>query len=340
MKPDFARRIKALRKAMAEKGLNVIITSSENEILYYTGYRGLRDDRLFMLFPLDGRPKLIVSSLSNEAKKLYPEIVYMKDFKDVLACLKPYKTIGYDEGVINIVFFNEIKKLKRSIRPATALLEAQRIVKDAYELEQMRKAAQATGKALFAVSRKLAGRTERQNADALEIEYRKLGAESAYEPLVCAGKNTQFIHHAAGPNIVAKNDVVMIDAGAKVNGYCCDVTRMFFRKINAKHRQMYEDVKQIKSELTSRIRAGVSYKEIENLYRSLLAQKGYKVFHSFGHGVGLSVHEPAGEVLRENAVITVEPGVYIKNFGGVRVEDTIVVKKGKADVLSGSIRIL
>jgi Xaa-Pro aminopeptidase len=340
MKPDFARRIKALRKAMAEKGLDVIMTSSQDEILYYTGYRGLRDDRLFMLFPLNGRPKLIVSSLSNEAKKFYPEIVYMKEFKDVLACMKPYKTIGYDERVIDIMVFHEIKKLKPGIRPATSLLEAQRIVKDAYEITQLKKAAQATGKAMSAVSGKLAGRTEKQIADALEIEYRKLGAESAYEPLVCAGKNTQFIHHAAGPKVIAKNDVVMIDAGARVNGYCCDVTRMFFRKINAKHRQMYEDVKQIKSELTSRIRAGVSYKEIENLYRSLLAQKGYKVFHSFGHGVGLSVHEPAGEVLQENAVITVEPGVYIKNFGGVRIEDTIVVKKGKADVLSRSIRLL
>jgi len=339
LKPDFAKRGKALKKMMAEKDLDAVMTSSQNEILYYTGYIGLKDDRLFMIFPLDGRPKLAVSPLSNEAKKFYPEIVYMEKFADVLACLKPYKAVGYDERAVSIMVYQELNKLKIRLQPATDALEALRIAKDAYEIEQIRKAAAITGKVLASVSERLVGRSEKEIADALEIGYRKMGTESAYDSIVCAGSNTQFVHHAPAAKIVGGKDAVMIDTAAKVNGYCCDVTRIFFRRMDAKRRKLYEDVKHIKDEITGIIKAGAACKDIEDFYRSLLRKKGYPVVHSFGHGVGLSVHEPTGDVLKENAVITIEPGVYIKNFAGFRVEDTVVVKKGKADVLSGMIPI-
>jgi Xaa-Pro aminopeptidase len=340
MKPDFAKRRKNLKKLMEKTGIDAIMTSNPNEVLYYTGYSGLKEDRIFMIFPLDGKPKLAVSSLENEADKLYPDVIYMKETRDFIEYLKRYKTIGYDERVINILIYQELNKLKARLEPVTAMLEAQRIVKDAYEIEQLRKAAEMSGRTLAKVSERLAGRSEKAISDALEIEYRKLGAEGAFEPIVCAGSNTQFVHHRPSAKIIKAKDMVMIDTGCRFNGYCSDITRLFFRKLDARHRKVYEDVKQIREELITEIRAGVAYKDIEALHNALFRKKGYGVTHSFGHGVGLSIHEPAGDKLKENTVITVEPGIYIKNFAGFRIEDIVLVKKGKADVLSKTIPVL
>jgi Xaa-Pro aminopeptidase len=340
MKPDFARRRKSLKRLMEKIGLDAIMTSNTNEVLYYTGYAGLKEDRIFMIFPLDGVPKLAVSSLENEADRLYSNVIYMKEARDFVEHLKRYRVIGYDERVTNILIHQELQKLKARLEPAAAMLEAQRIVKDAYEIEQLRKAAAISGRALAKVSERLAGRNEKAIADALEIEYRKLGAEGAFEPIVCAGGNTQFVHHRPSAKIIKAKDPVLIDTGCRFNGYCSDITRVFFRRLDARHRKVYGDVKQVHEELIANIRAGVAYKDLEALHNSMFRKKHYGITHNFGHGVGLSIHEPTGDVLRENAVITVEPGVYIRNFAGFRIEDMVVVKKGKAEVLSKTIPIL
>lgn len=341
MGPDFAKRRKKLKGLMMERGMHAILTSDLNDVFYYTGYMGLREDKVFMIFTSDSEPKLIVSSLENEARLAYRNAVFMKETKDFLTYLKPYKRLGYDERSLNLLLFQEMqKKLKARLEPAGKIMEIPRIVKDAYEIEQMKKAVETTRKVMGKIGEGTEGKTEKEIADLVEIEYRKSGLASAFEPIVCSGTQSAFVHHKPNQRIVKANDVVLLDSGCRFNGYCSDVTRMFFRRLGAKQKRIYEGVKQIHDEITSRICAGVEYKEIEELQKRLFSKKGYRVMHGFGHGVGLSVHESAGDVLKENAVLTVEPGVYIKNFGGFRVEDVVLVRKNSAEILSKSIPVL
>jgi Xaa-Pro aminopeptidase len=341
MRPGFAKRRKSLKKLMEKRGLDAVITPDANDVFYYTGYSGMRDDRIFMLFPAGGVPKLLVSPLENDAAEKYPRIAYIREAKDFTAQLKRFKTMGYDERSLNLLLFREMKiNLKTRLVPVGKMMEIPRIAKDDYEIGQLRGAIDLTGKVLGKIGSSLYGKTEKQVADSIEIEYRKLGVSESFESIVCAGRHSAFVHHKPDQTVAKANGAVLVDTGCRVNGYCSDITRMFFRRLDAKQKRIYGDVRQIHDELIDSIRAGVAYKKIEELYKKLYAKNGYRVTHGFGHGIGLSVHESAGDVLKENAVLTVEPGVYIKNSAGFRVEDMVLVKKNRAEVLSKTIPIL
>ncbi|MEM5871872.1 MAG: Xaa-Pro peptidase family protein [Candidatus Aenigmatarchaeota archaeon] len=340
MRPNFLERQKKLKKVLEEKEIDAIITMSSEDIFYYTGYQGLREDRVFMLLPMDGRPKLFVSVLENEAHLRYPEIIYMKRFEDLIGHLKPYKTIGFDETNIPVLLYQEITKLTSKLIPISGILLEKRMVKDEYEITQIKNSVKITAKIFEKISEKLYGKTEKDVANEIEIEYKKFGKESAFEPIVCSGKNTQFIHHKASEKIIKPNELILIDTSCSFNGYCSDVTRMFFRHLGVREKKVYEDVKQIHDEILSFIKAGITYKKVEELHNNLFKKKGYTPIHNFGHGVGLSIHEPIGEIIKENMVITIEPGIYIKNFAGFRIEDTVIIKKNRAEILSKPIPIL
>jgi len=340
MKPNFLARRKKLMSELEKKGIDLLLTSNPQDIFYYTGYRGLKEDKVFMLFPVDGEPKLAVSVLENEAHLRYPEIIYMKKVEDFIEPLKQCKKIGYDEKFIDAVLYQTLLNLKIKLEPVSFLLEAQRMIKDEYEIQQLRKAVEITGKVFDMVCEMLRGKSEREIANQIEIEYKKMGFESAFEPIVCAGRNTQFVHHKPNEKIVKSKDLVLIDTGCNYDGYCADVTRMFFKRLDKKQRKVYEDLKEIRDALLPLFKADVEVKEIERMHDEFFKKMGYKPIHNFGHGVGLSIHEPLGEKLKENMTLTLEPGIYIKNFMGCRIEDTILIRKNKAEVLSKRIPIL
>ncbi len=342
-KPDFAKRQKKLRSMMEKQRLQAILTSDANDILYYTGYAGLKDDKLFMLLHAGGKPELVVSPLENDAGTRYPHVTYISDTKDFIALLKGYRSLGYNEKSLSLLLFQEMQKsLKARLEPVGGMLEAPRLAKDEYEIAQIKNAIGITEKALKKVGASLGegGKSEKQVADAMEMEFMRRGVSEAFETIVCAGKNTAFVHHRPEEKKTKASDVFLVDTGCRFNGYCSDITRMFFGKLDSRQRKVYEDVKWIHDEVIDRLRAGVACKEIEELHRRMLEKRGYKVAHSFGHGIGLSVHEPAGDILEENAVVTVEPGVYIRGFGGFRVEDMIIIKKKGTEILSEAIPVL
>ncbi len=337
MRPDFSRRQKTLRKLMEERGVDAVFLSNHDDIYYYTGYLGLREDRIFLLFPRDEEPKLIVTPLENEAKVKYPNTIFIGRVKDFMKELKVYKKVGYDEKEMNVLLFKELEKLGVRLEAFGKFLEIPRITKDPYEIEQIRKAIEITGKVFEHIEGKLVGKSEIEIANEIDIQFRRHGVDNAFESIVASGKQSAFIHHKPNERIVRKSDPVLVDIGCRVNGYCSDLTRMFFERLGKKERGIYEDVKEIRDEIIDSIRVGVMYKDVENIQKKLFRKKGYKVVHYFGHGVGLSVHDPVGDVLKENMVLTVEPGVYVKNIGGFRIEDMVLVKRGKSVLLSESI---
>ncbi len=338
MRPDFAKRRKKLKNLLEKKGIDAVLTSNHEDIYYYTGYTGLREDRIFMIFPVEGEPKLIVTPLENEAEIKYGNVVFMDEIKDFLEEVKPFKTLGYDEKYISVILFRELEKLSIKLEPVGKILEIPRMIKDSYEISQLKSAIGVTKKVFDKLGSELAGKSEKDVADRVGIEFRKHGVTEAFESIISSGIQSAFVHHKPNEKTIKRGEHVLVDIGCRFGMYCSDITRIFGR-LDRRGRKICEDVREIHDMIIDNIRSGVRYEDIEALQKRLFERKGYKVFHNFGHGVGLSVHDPVSNILNVNEVLTVEPGIYIKNVGGFRIEDMVLVKKGKAEVLSESIKV-
>jgi Xaa-Pro aminopeptidase len=321
---------------MEKNNLDCVLISSANDVYYYTGCLGLREDKFLLLFPRDSNPLFLVSPLSKEVKERYPNTVFIWKHKDILDHFESYKRVGYDEFNLTANLFLRLNKLKVRLKPFGKFIKEPRMTKDSWEIEQIRKAIKITGKVLTKVSRNLVGRSEIEIANAIDIEFRKNMVLNAFETIVSSGKQTPFVHHKPNERVTKAKDLVLIDLGCKVNGYCSDITRMFCKTLKDREKQIYEDAKAIQKEIIENIKPGLTVKEIDSIQKNLFRRKGYKVTHSFGHGVGLSVHETIEDELKENMVMTVEAGVYTETIG-IRIEDMVLVKKRKTEVLSDSI---
>jgi len=219
-----------------------------------------------------------------------------------------------------------------------------RLVKDNSELENIKKACKITLNA-FKYARQLAkpGITETEISFKIEEYFAKNLARAAFLPIVAFGPNTANPHHLSSERKLAGNDIVLIDIGCSVNGYCSDLTRTFFLgKINAQKKQVYNLVKNAYSRAVKSVKPGASASQVDKTARRVISRKGYgrQFIHSTGHGVGLEIHEAPRlsksdkTVLRPNMVVTVEPGVYLSGEFGVRIEDSVLVTKNGRKVLT------
>lgn len=220
----------------------------------------------------------------------------------------------------------------------TRLVHEIRAVKNKKELTNLIKAQRISEKVLLdAVSFLKEGITELQVADFIKKSFIKYGAPIlSFPPIVAFGKNTANIHHEPNKTKLKKGDTVMFDIGTTIEHYCSDMTRTYFYgEPNAKQKKIYLDVLKAQELAMSKIakgerRCGV----IDRIARNFLAKKYKDNFkHGLGHGVGTVIHEwpnfkPKSEdVLPLGCVMTVEPGVYLKGFGGVRIEDMVLITK-------------
>jgi Xaa-Pro dipeptidase len=267
----------------------------------------------------------------------------------LLAALKG-KRIGINGSFLPYSSYVRIKKRygpRKMIDVQDAFMKA-RIVKDAEELANIGKAARITRAAQEIIRKDVkAGMTERDVARRFDDISEGLGSEGpSFETIVSFGKNAALPHHKPDNTKLKKGDFVLIDAGAKVNNYCSDMTRTFVfggagGKDYGKKAEMLKIVKEAQKRAIGSIRPGAKGSEVDKVARSYLdtvdngKYKG-KFIHSLGHSVGIEVHDgegfsPGSKLkLKENMVITAEPGVYVTGFGGARFEDDIVItKKGR-----------
>jgi Xaa-Pro aminopeptidase len=221
---------------------------------------------------------------------------------------------------------------------ATAeVVEQLRVVKDTAEIARIEAAAQIADEALQRVVPMLEqSPTESELALALDTEMRRGGAEDrAFETIVAAGPNSAKPHHEPGSRRIGRGDTVVIDFGAVVDGYRSDMTRTFFvgGEPEPKMRDVFDAVLESQAEGVDAIAAGTSGREVDAVCRNSLARAGLAdaFEHGTGHGVGLDIHEAPSigksstAILPEGAVVTVEPGAYLRGLGGVRIEDTVLV---------------
>lgn len=232
-------------------------------------------------------------------------------------------------------------------RPLEGLVEGLREAKSAAELAAIRRALELSERVLSQVARELTpGLTERQVAWEIEKRLREGGAAGlAFPVIVAAGENSAQPHHQPGDRVLQRGEPIIIDLGAKVDGYCADITRTYCLGTPAEQfRKIYSLVRQAQVRAEQQLQAGLDSLAADALAREVIAAAGYgEAFgHSLGHGVGLAVHEaprlsPAAEqrtVLKAGAVVTVEPGIYLAGWGGVRLEDMVLLTPGGAEVLN------
>lgn len=227
------------------------------------------------------------------------------------------------------------------IRDCSAALSALRSVKNAAETANIRKACEIAETAVKdAFSYAYEGITETELRKYLEERMEALGGEgAAFDTIVAFGKNSAVPHHETGDDRLEADSAILIDTGCRVNGYCSDITRTaFFGEPDGEFLRAYKAVYSANIAAEREIHAGISAKDADAVARDILGAAGYRGYftHSLGHGVGLEIHESprlspkSDEMLEENAVFTVEPGIYIDGMFGIRIEDTCVMSGGKA----------
>jgi Xaa-Pro aminopeptidase len=235
--------------------------------------------------------------------------------------------------------------------PANGLVEKLRAIKDADELSRMRQAADAISKTFCDVIPMIRpGVTELELAAEIEYRMKRLGASGpSFETIVASGARSAWAHARPTAKPLKKNELVVLDQGAILRAYCSDMTRtVFLGRTSEKVRRMYRAVLEAQEAAKNAIRSGVAAEAPDTAARHVLKKYGLSRFftHSTGHGLGLEVHETPrlgkGErtKLEEGMVVTVEPGVYVEGFGGIRIEDDVVVTSTGAQDLTSAPREL
>lgn len=235
-----------------------------------------------------------------------------------------------------------------TVEPTSGLAEGIRAVKDADELALTAEAVRIADMAMGAVGPNLRpGMTERGVAWELESEMRRLGADGpAFDTIVGAGVNGALPHHRADDTILRLGDPVVIDMGAEYRGYRSDLTRTFAvgGRSDDMFERVYETVLRAQTAAIKAARPGMSAKDLDGVAREVIQSAGYgdEFGHGLGHGVGLDIHErpmitPASDdEIADGMIFTVEPGIYISGWGGVRIEDIVAMENGRARPLTAA----
>ncbi len=248
------------------------------------------------------------------------------------------KAVGFEDDRLSYGDYTRLKsELKGySLCPASSVIAARRAVKTDDEIERIAKSQIFNQVCLKKVIQQIKpGVTEREIAALITYEYLRGGAKPSFDPIVAFGANSAVPHHKPSSKKLEKGDVILIDTGAVLDGYCSDMTRTFCLTEPCEELvKVHAIVLEAQQYALKYIRAGMTGREADSLAREYITAHGYggQFGHSLGHGVGVEIHEAprlskfSDEALVENMIITVEPGVYIDGVGGVRIEDMAVVK--------------
>jgi Xaa-Pro aminopeptidase len=257
------------------------------------------------------------------------------------------------EDKVEVRLFNSLrKKLSVPLKPVSNLVESVRQIKDGLEIAAIRKTGKIAQMALEKILPRIyLGVRETALAAMLDYELRKSGAAPAFETIVAFGSNSAMPHHRPSSRRLKKIDTILIDFGAKLNGYCCDMTRCFaVGKVNKFYEKVYRTVFAAQQAALKAVKAEQSLKVVDNAAKEIIKSAKLPVYgHGTGHGLGLDIHELptvsafSGErgqtpFLREGNIITIEPAVYLPGRFGIRIEDDVLVTENGSRVLSSMLK--
>lgn len=324
-------------RLLKETDCAVLITSDEN-CYYYSGFTG---GDSFLLIGRGVRCLFTDGRYTTQAK----EETYGFDIidKDVISALKRITEengidmVGIEEAHMTVSSMARFTSFLKMV-PKGRVINSLREIKEEWEIEKIAAAQELSEEAFNYFLRNLKeGMTEIEGASLIEGYLRSHGARKvSFETIIASGIRGAMPHARAENQPIKKGTPIVCDFGCVLDNYCSDMTRtVFLGFCEDKYREFYEVVKNANMAALNFARAGVTTGELDFVARSIIEKAGYKdnFCHSLGHGVGLQIHEApyarsgGSDILKEGMTLTVEPGIYIPDFGGVRIEDLVIIEK-------------
>jgi Xaa-Pro aminopeptidase len=357
----FSERLRRFRQVLSQKELDSFLVAVPENRYYLSGYAAedlnLTESSGYLLITADTAYLLTDPRYEEAAKAEAPDFelaIYTQGLPQVLPeLLSELKTerLGVESHFLTWKRCSEVEGALGKTRPSSQLvhtenlIEQLRIVKDESEIEYILKSVRLTEKALQAAWDFLApGRTEKEVAWVIEKAIREGGGQAvSFPPIAATGPNAALPHAVPTDRRVGRGESVVLDLGSKLDGYCSDMTRTWISGEPAPGlAEIYRIVRDAQLAAQSVIRAGVDSVEVDSAARDLIRNAGYgeNFGHGLGHGVGLAVHEKPGlrkvdpVTLEENMVVTVEPGIYLPGFGGVRLENMVRITNTGCELLT------
>ncbi len=342
-------RVAAARELLPRFDIDAILVSDMKDIRYLAGFTGSEG----LLLLSGAEVSLLVDSrytVQAQAETSGCTVIEFREKKAALEALvaeQSVTSLAVQAEHVSVAFYNELTKLLTSVRfvPLGADLALLRQVKDSYELESLAKVAEIASSALLDIIRTIhPGDTEKDIALRLEFAMRTAGADdTSFDIIVASGVRGALPHGKASGKPIKQGELITIDFGALLDGYNSDETvTVAFGKPDEKQRHIYQVVKDAHDRAIEAVKPGMRCKDIDLVAREYIQQNGYGAYfgHGLGHGVGLDVHEKpvvsfrSEDIVVEGMVFTIEPGIYIPGWGGVRIEDLLVVTSNGCRLLS------
>lgn len=347
-------RITRIREHLQAQGVDVFLVSNPVNRRYLTGFTGSAG-----LVWISGTKQALLTDFRylEQVKVECPdwELVRIENYIESLQNLvkeQNVQAIAYEKDVVTVKQLEEWQeKLPVQFIGISGWVQELRMIKNQEEIDSIRKAAQIGDQAFAKLLPSIRpGITERELALELEFLMRKLGASGmSFNPIVASGPQSALPHARPGERILSVGDFVVFDFGCVVNGYCSDMTRtVVIGEPEEKHLLIYDLVLKAQLESLAAVGPGKTGAEIDAIARDIISEVGYGEYfgHGLGHSVGLEIHENPRlskldqTVLQPGMIVTVEPGVYLPGFGGVRIEDLVVVTEDGHEVLTSTFKEL
>ncbi|MFP7253268.1 Xaa-Pro peptidase family protein [Terribacillus goriensis] len=348
-------KLEKLRALMEKKNLDAFIVTSAQNRRYISGFTGsaglLIITKSKQLFLTDFR---YIEQATEQAPDF--EIIEHKQsiIQEAAAQLlkEGAQQAGFEHEDVTFALYQQFQNaVHADLVPASGLIEELRLIKSEAELAIMKTAAEIADAAYTHILTFVKpGMKEIDVSNELEFFMRKQGAtQSSFDTIVASGYRSALPHGVASDKEIQKGELVTLDYGALYNGYCSDITRTFaVGEISDKLREIYDIVLEANLRGVAGVKPGITGKEADALTRDYISEKGYGQYfgHSTGHGLGMDVHEsPAlsfrsDTVLKPGMVVTVEPGIYIPEVGGCRIEDDLVLTADGSERLTFSTKDL
>jgi Xaa-Pro aminopeptidase len=353
-------RMDKLRQILADENLDAIVISQPGNRRYLSGFTGTRG----VLFISPERAVFATTFVYLEqARKQVPAfelVMFQQEFAEVWPDLVAEvnsalqgraRRVAFESAHLTVAEHGKLAAGAGNVElvPTEGIVEGLRAIKGEGEFDIIKKAVSLADAAFTHIVEFIEpGMTEREVAWELEVYMRTHGAEKvAFDLIVGAGSNGAMPHHEVSERVIGRGEPIVMDLGARVAGYHSDMTRTIcLGQPDERFTEIYDLVLRARWAAEAAIRVGITAGEADNVARQIIAEAGYgeQYGHGLGHGVGLAVHEEpfirqgAAEVLKPGMVFTVEPGIYLPDWGGVRIEDMVVVREDGVEVLSQASR--
>ena len=345
-------RVTKILSQMEESKIPQLIITSAESIFYLTGKMIHSGERLVALYlDVNGNHKFLVNKLFPINEDLGVEIVWYDDIENPIDRLekivKQGEVLGVDKDLpshflIDLMGRNVIKAFVNS----SPIIDRLRMIKDEEEIKIMKEASKINDAVMLKLWSNLKeGYSEKYYANLLSEIYEEEGASGfSFSPIIATSPNGADPHHGTGKDKIKVGDSVVLDIGGVYKNYCSDMTRTVFigKEPSKEHANVYNIVKSANEKAISIIKEGVKFSDIDKAARNLITEAGYGEYftHRTGHSIGIEVHDFGNvssvndEEVKAGMIFSVEPGIYLKDNIGVRIEDLVLVTKDGCEVLN------